>query len=200
MPTGIHGFNGSKMKIYRLQFEQGYSSVHSQPHDPVQKEYVQHVQGNHGDPSIIANWRGIEFYLMNPLLPIPDFFWWGYYVGCRKETFSRIADIVAQHVVPLPVSIENATHEYVLLFVRNVLHITRDDEIKAWSTTHGWHQPMPYLLTLTSLTRPQLFLNDTFLRGQILCASGCGDETADFYLHYRKLGFTGIDFIPIKEA
>ena len=79
------------------------------------------VRGKPGDPLIAADRRGIEFYVVNPTLAIPEFFWWGQYVCCTKETWVQVADTVFREVVPLPVRVAEKLQEHVLLFIRNVV-------------------------------------------------------------------------------
>jgi len=188
------------MDIYRLQYQRGYASLDSLRGDAARYEYAQHVQTNHGDSAVLTDWRGLDLYVVQPSLRLPDFFWWGYYVVCRTETFARIADVVALQAIPLPVRIEDMPDEYVLLFVTNVLHVTRDDEIRAWHDDHGWHHPMPYWFERCEPNRPQLFTNATFMKGQMLCATNGSDDEADFFVQCRKRGLTGIDFILLKET
>lgn len=145
------------------------------------------------------NWRGIDFYIVSPSLSTPDFFWWGHYTCCTKETLSRIECAVIQDTVPLPVRVAGTLHDYVLLFVRNEMRISWNEDLEraGQPIKHASSAQQSHSLQMECFNRPQLFISTDHEKGQVFCVSACGDERSDFYLRYQALGLTGVSFIPV---
>ncbi len=145
----------------------------------------------------------VEFWVLNPLLPRPDFFGLldGVFVISERAVES-LKSIVYYSGELLPVNIEDCEEDY---FIWNILECVNclDKGRTTWRVDGKTNQKLgieEYIFVEERLPGCSAFkIPETVLTEMLILSGVFSDEDMDFKMKYELSGLTGLHFVPIWE-